>query len=86
MCYHTFGFFKVLKFCKWLIFSFFTILFSQKDLPKAQAPQWVNCIVGFFKRLNSRMINICEIRGIYVPRKYQLYGIYGGPIGHAVCL
>ena len=43
------GFFEVLKLCKWPIFSFFRILFSQMGLPKAQALQWSNRIV---KRLN----------------------------------
>ena len=42
-------------------------------LPKAQALQWV---VRFFEGLNLRMINIRKIRGIYVPRKHQLYGKY----------
>ena len=42
-------FIEVLKFRKWLIFSFFMILFSQMGLPKAQALQWV---VHFFKGLN----------------------------------
>ena len=37
------------KFCKWLIFSFFTILFSLMGLPKADTLQWV---FGFFKELN----------------------------------
>ena len=33
-------------------FQFFTILFSRMGVPKAQALQWVNHIVGFFERLN----------------------------------
>ena len=43
--YRIVGFFEVLKFREWLIFSFFTILFSQMSLPKAHTLQWV---VGFF--------------------------------------
>ena len=43
------GFFEVLKFREWLIFSFFTILFSRMGLPKAHTLQWV---VGFFEGLN----------------------------------
>ena len=43
------GFFEVLKFRKWLIFVFFTILFSQMGLLKAHTLQWV---LGFFKGLN----------------------------------
>ena len=42
-------FFEVLKFREWLIFGFFTILFSRMGLPKAHTLQWV---VGFFKVLN----------------------------------
>ena len=47
--YRIFGFFEVLKFREWLIFGFFTILFSQMGLPKAHTLQWV---VGFFEGLN----------------------------------
>ena len=43
------GFFEVLKFREWLIFGFFTILFSRMGLPKAHILQWV---VGFFEGLN----------------------------------
>ena len=42
-------YFEVLKFRKWLIFSFFTILFSRMGLPKAQVLQWV---VRFCEGLN----------------------------------
>ena len=35
------GFFEVLKFREWLIFGFFTILFSRMGLPKAHTLQWV---------------------------------------------
>ena len=49
--YRIVGFFKVLKFDEWLIFSFFTILFSRMSLPKVQEPQWVNRIVGFFQEV-----------------------------------
>ena len=44
--YHIVGFFEVLKFCEWLIFGFFTILFSRMGLPKAHTLQRV---VGFFR-------------------------------------
>ena len=47
--YRIVGFFKVLKFREWLIFGFFTILFSRMGLPKAHTLQWV---VGFFEGLN----------------------------------
>ena len=43
------GFFEVLKFREWLIFGFFTILFSRMGLSKAHTLQWV---VGFFEELN----------------------------------
>ena len=47
--YYIVGFFEVLKFREWPIFSIFMILFSQMGLPKAQTPQWVKRIVGFFR-------------------------------------
>ena len=48
--YRIVGFFEVLKFHKWPIFSFFAILFSRTGLPKAQlGTQWV---VHFFEGLN----------------------------------
>ena len=43
------GFFEVLKFREWLIFGFFTILFSWMGFPKAHTLQW---IVDFFEGLN----------------------------------
>ena len=39
LLYCIVGFFEVLKFREWLIFSFFTILFSQMGLPKAHTLQ-----------------------------------------------
>ena len=47
--YRIVGFFEVLKFREWLIFGFFTILFSRMGLPKAHTLQWV---VDLFEGLN----------------------------------
>ena len=47
--YRIVGFFEVLKFHEWLIFNFFTILFSEMGQLKAHTLQWV---VGFFEGLN----------------------------------
>ena len=64
--YRIIGFFEVLKFREWLIFGFFTILFSRMGLPKAHTLQRV---VDFFEGLNFTNDQHPRNRGIYVPRK-----------------
>ena len=59
------GFFEVLN-PRMADFQFFRYFIFTNASAKSSALQW---IVHFFEELDSRMINIPEIRGIYVPRK-----------------
>ena len=64
LSYRTVGFFEVLKFRQWPIFSFFTILFSRMGLQKLSTAMGSS----FFWGVISQMI-IREFHGIYVPQK-----------------
>ena len=69
--YHIIGFFEVLKFLEWPIFSFFAILFSRMGLQKLSTAMGIVC---FFEGLN--FTNDQHPRNSWNLRtsKNQLYG------------